>query len=151
MHWTELKKRVYFEDGSLRDILVLGATVKDWEIWIDLVNEKYQVEFWDAKTVRSDKIDFAIVKELWDSDGEREVVSATIKLGPVNVKCYFFYGSDIENDILPCEVKLPEDHERVVAYLKDMSISLGKEVILTDEGTATSVLIRVKDGDCIYA
>lgn len=63
MHWTELKKRVYFEDGSLRDILVLGATVKDWEIWIDLVNEKYQVEFWDAKTVRSDKIDFAIVKE----------------------------------------------------------------------------------------
>jgi hypothetical protein len=71
MHWTKLKEQIYFEDGSWRDIYVLNTTARDWEKWVDLVNRKYQVEFWDVKTnLRTDKIDFIIVKEYWDSSDQ---------------------------------------------------------------------------------
>jgi len=150
MHWTELQKRIYFEDGSWRDIYVLNATTKDWEKWVDLVNKKYRVEFWDAKTdLKTDKIDFTIVKEYWDSNGDREIVSATIKLGSININCHFFDDSEIENDIDPIEIRSQEDHEKLVDYLNDISVALDKEVIVTDENTKDSVLMRIKSGECI--
>jgi hypothetical protein len=145
MHWTELKKQIYFEDGSLRDICVLGTTMSDWEKWVELVNKKYQVEFWDSKTeLTSDKIDFAIIREYWDSNGSRETISARIRLDSINVMCYFFDDSEIENDVAPPEIKSLEDHIRLINYLNDISISLDKEVIVTDENTRTKVLLKVR-------
>ncbi|HEY3402939.1 MAG TPA: hypothetical protein VGK59_06110, partial [Ohtaekwangia sp.] len=142
MHWTDLKKRIYFEDGSLRDIYVLGTTTMDWEKWADLVNKKYRVEFWDAKTdLRTDKIDFATVKEYWESNGQREVVTATINLDSIVVKCYFFDDSEIENDIDPREFRTLDDHIKLIQYLNDISVALDKDVIVTDENTQDSVLI----------
>jgi hypothetical protein len=150
MHWKELQKRIYFEDGSWRDIYVLHTTTRDWEKWVDLVNKKYRVEFWDAKTdLKTDKIDFAIVKEYWNSNGDREVISATVKLDSINVKCHFFDDSEIENDIDPIEFKSQEDHDKLIDYLNDISVSLDKEVIVTDENARNSVLLRVKSGECI--
>ena len=109
------------------------------------MNKKYQVEFWDAKTdLKTDKIDFTIVKEYWDSNGEREVVGATIKLGSINVKCHFFDDSEIENDIDPIELKSQEDHGKLIDYLKDISVLLDKEVIVADENVKNSVLLRIK-------
>jgi hypothetical protein len=150
MHWTELKKRIYFEDGSLRDIYVLDISIAHWEKWVDMVNGKYRVEFWDAKTdSRTDKIDFATVKEYWDSNGQREVVIATISLGSITIKCHFFDDSEIENDIDPREFKSEDDHIKLICYLNDISVSLDKEVIVTDENTTDSVLIRGNNGKCI--
>jgi hypothetical protein len=150
MNWTELKKRIYFEDGSWRDIYVLDTTRKDWENWVDLINRKYSVEFYDAKTdLLADKIDFAAVREYWDSAGDREVISASIKLDSINVMCYFFDDSQIENDIDPSEIKSQEDHDKLIDYLTDISVSLDKEVLLTEENTKNSILIRGKGGEFI--
>jgi hypothetical protein len=150
MNWTELKKRIYFEDGSWRDIYVLDTTRRDWENWVELINKKYRVEFYDAKTdLRTDKIDFVIVKEYWDSNGDREVVSATIRLDSINVMFYFFDDSEIENDIDPSEINSQEDHDKLIDYLNDISVSLNKEVLVTDENTKNSVLIRGKSGEFI--
>lgn len=150
MHWTDLKKRIYFEDGSLRDIYVLGTTTTDWEKWADLVNRKYRVEFWDAKTdLRTDKIDFETVKEYWASNGQREVVTATINLQLITVKCHFFDDSEIENDIDPREFRTVDDHTKLIQYLNDISVTLDKDVIVTEENAQDSVLIRSKSGECI--
>lgn len=150
MHWTELKKHIYFEDGSWRDIYVLDTKIDDWEKWVDLVNNRYQVEFWDAKTdVTTDKIDFTSVQEYWNSHGQREVVTAKINLDPITVKCHFFDDSEIENDIDPSEIKSQVDHDRLITYLNDISTLLDKEVLLTDENTTNSILIRVKGGQLI--
>ena len=150
MDWTKLKKQIYFEDGSLRDIYVLDTTTRDWEKWADLVNKKYHVEFWDGRTgLKTDKVDFAIVKEYWDSNGEREIISATIRVGLINVKCHFFDDSKIENDIDPGEIKSQVDHDELIDYLNDISVSLDKEVIVTEENTEGLVLLRVENGVCI--
>jgi hypothetical protein len=150
MHWNELKKLIYFEDGSLRDIYVLDTSIAHWEKWVDMVNSKYKVKFWDAKTdLRTDKIDFETVKEYWDSNGQREVVTATISLETITIKCYFFDDSEIENDVDPREFKSEEDHIKLVHYLNDISVTLNKEVIVTDENITDSVLIRGNRGECI--
>lgn len=151
MHWTELQKQIYFEDdGTWRDIYVLDTTTRDWEKWVDLINEKYRVEFWDAKTdTKRDKIDFTIVREYWDSNGDREVISATIKVDSINIKCHFVDNSEIENYIDPIEIKSQEDHDKLVGYLTDISVSLDKEVIVTPENEKRAVLMRVKSGKCI--
>ena len=144
MHWTDLKKDIYFEGGSLRDLYVLDTNVTDWEKWVEMVNRRYIVEFWDAKTdSKANKIDFEIVQEYLDSNGQREVVTATINLDSLTIKCYFFDDSEIENDIDPREFKTVDDHVKLIQYINDISVSLDKEVIVTDENTKDLVLIRV--------
>lgn len=143
MHWKELKNQIYFEDGTLRDIYVLNTNIEDWEKWVDMVNKKYRVEFWDGKTdLKIDRIDFVTVKEYWDLNGQRETITATIYLGSITVNCHFFDDSEIENDIDPREFKSEDDHIKLIHYLNDISISLGREVIVTDESIRDSVLIR---------
>ncbi|MBT1689480.1 hypothetical protein [Dawidia soli] len=143
MHWQELKDEIYFEDGSLRDIYVLDITRADWQKWIDLVNRKYTVEFYDARTgITNDKIDFKLVKEYWDSNGEREVIQACIKIGSTNIMCYFFDSSEIENDLNPKEFRSKTDHDSLVDYLDDIAAALNKEVYVTNENTNDSILIK---------
>ncbi|MBT1710605.1 hypothetical protein KK062_20345 [Fulvivirgaceae bacterium PWU5] len=142
MHWQELKDKIYFEDGSLRDIYVLNTTKTDWKKWIDLVNEKYIVEFYDAKTEStSDKIDLKIVEEYWESN-DRETIQAKIKLNSIIIMCYFFDDGEIENDIDPRGFKSMIDHDNFLNYLNDISVLLNKEVYVTDENTQSSILLK---------
>lgn len=143
MNWQELKDKIYFEDGSLRDIYILNTTKADWRKWVDLVNQKYIVEFYDAKTdLTSGKIDFKVVEEYLESTGDRESIQAKIKLNSVSIMCYFFDDSEIENDIDPGEFKSMEDHENLLRYLHEISALLNKEVYVTDENTQESVLLK---------
>ena len=147
--WRKLKSKIYFEDGSLRDIYVFGTDIHDWRKWADLVNEKYKVEFYDAKTeLTKDKIDFETVEECW-TQKDREWISATIKLGNVNVKCHFFTDSEIENDIDPGELKSLDDHSNVLNYLRDISTTLDKAAFLTTENTQDDKLISVRKSEVI--
>jgi len=142
MHWQELKDKIYFEDGSLRDIYVLNTTKTDWKKWVALVNEKYIVEFYDAKTdSTSDKIDLKIVEKYWESN-DRETIQAKIKLNSIIVMCHFFDDSEIENDIDPSDFKSQVDHANFVGYLDDIAAVLRKEVYVTVENTQSSILIK---------
>ena len=48
--WHELKEKIYFEDGSLRDIYAFDINLRDWEKWVAFVNQNFQVEFLDKET-----------------------------------------------------------------------------------------------------
>ncbi|UXE68881.1 MAG: hypothetical protein KA713_10110 [Chryseotalea sp. WA131a] len=147
--WRTLKNKIYFEDGSLRDIYVFGTDIHDWRKWADLMNEKYKVEFYDAKTeLTKDKIDFGTVEECW-TQKDREWITATIKLGAVNIRCHFFIDSEIENDIDPRELKSLDDHSNVLKYLRDISVTLDKDVFVTTENTEDDKLISVRENEVI--
>lgn len=149
MNWAALKNKIYFEDGSLRDIYVYQTTIEDWRKWVALVNERYTVEFYDAKTdVTKYQIDFNTIEQFWSED--REVITATIKLGVVQIKCYFFTDSEIENDIDPREVKSLHDHNNLVNYLRDISDCLGKDIFVTGENSKDWVLLNMKDGQLVF-
>jgi hypothetical protein len=56
--------------------------------------------------------------------------------------CHFFDDTEIENDIDPRDFESPIDHDRVVSYLKDISILLNKEVFVTDENIMGPILLK---------
>ncbi|HTF21307.1 MAG TPA: hypothetical protein VK658_24690 [Chryseolinea sp.] len=143
MTWRELKNRIYFEDGSLRDVYVLNTNEKDLARWTELINENYLVRFHDAKEgSTTDRISFNAVKETWSTDN-RELVTATVKIVGIDINCHFYDHSELEGDIDPREFRSLNDHENLVKYLKDVSNLLGKEVIVTGENTKDWILMRV--------
>lgn len=136
MDWQYLKDNIYFSDGSLRDIYVLDISRSDWLKWIDFVNENFEVKFTycdiagDLKS--SDQIISKYIFDYWDNVSEF-VVAATIMIGEIILKCYFFTEEEIENDITPKEIESLDDHNQIIDYLKSVSKILNKEVILTTE------------------
>jgi hypothetical protein len=147
MDWKILKEKIYYEDGSFRDILIKDTTVQDWSLWINFVNANYRVRIDNYKTVEDyGQIDLNKVTELWD-DEELECFYATIFVGNAEVNVHFFGSTDIENDILPKEISSIEDHEQIVAYMMGISKALNKEVILTPDNTADEPLITVRQNE----
>jgi hypothetical protein len=133
MDWKSLKEKIYYLDGSLRDIYVKDTTRNDWEKWIDLVNNNYSVEFYNGQTEkRENRIDKNIVFDYWERKTDI-LGNATIKLDTIIIKCYFFIEQQIENDIAPAEINSIDDHNKLLSYLKDVSKVLDKKVFLTPE------------------
>jgi hypothetical protein len=151
--WLTLKRSVYREDGSLRDVLVPHATRADWDRWIVFVNARYPVR-WEAEGhndgAPAPAIDAAFIHRHWDAGRERLTVLAAVFLGPVQANCHFFVDTEIENDLDPREIRAPDDHARVLAYLVDLSTTLGKEVLLTEESAENAVWFRVNAAEVEY-
>ncbi len=144
-NWKFNKEEIYYEDGSLRDIYVFDTNKEDWRSWSKLVNERFEVEFYNGRTQElEDKINIEEVFNFWtDQTGFTDTNTATIKLGKVLIKCYFFIESEIENDIDPREVKTEENHKAIMEYLQQVSIILKKKVVVTSEMAEDDILLEV--------
>lgn len=149
MNWQDLKKYVYHEDGSLRDVYIRNSGIDDWKRWIEFVNSKYNLSFEIGDKIASNRISFDPVTKFWN-DPKSERPKARIYLGHITVHSYFFGVDEIDNDIDPSEIQTLKDHELIVAYLMAISKALGKPVELTEENCSNSkqVLLLI-DGDKI--
>ena len=147
MNWEGIKDSIYFEDGSLRDIVVSDWSIKDWKKWVDLVNRKYKLEFYNGQTQEStQEIDFEILKHYWE--GKSDLTNtATIYLDRVIIKCYFFDDQEFENDIQPKEFGSLEDHLNLMDYLEDIANLTGRTVYLTEENSKDRILLEVSGKD----
>lgn len=142
LSWSFIKENIYYQDGSLRDIYVFNTNKGDWSKWIDLVNQKYRVEFYNGQTQQ--KSDSISKKEVFDYlDKKTDLINAaTIWLGNIAVQCYFFSVDEIENDISPKEINSPDAHQEVINYLTTLSAALGKKVVLTAESDTSIIYIE---------
>ncbi len=104
MEWPELKEKIYYEDGSFRDIFIPGATADDWKLWADFVNNNYKVSFTIYEgEITTDKVDFEKVLAFWNGSLD-SCIDANVFIGDIIVKAYFFSDDEIENDIIPKEI-----------------------------------------------
>lgn len=140
--WEELKERLYFEDGTLRDIYVFGVTRGDWADWVDIVNANYEVAFAVGDEAPRPRIDFEAVKDYWTGRSENSLL-ATVKLGKVLVNCHFFTPDDFESDLDPREFTGPEDHARLVEYLQQLAAIFDRKVLLSEEDAPEFGLLEV--------
>ncbi|MEI9943768.1 MAG: hypothetical protein WDN26_06050 [Chitinophagaceae bacterium] len=141
--WYKIKEAIYYSDGSWRDIYVLDTTQDDWSKWVDLLNQKYSIEFYNGQTQQTEpSINKQVVFGHWERKTDF-LNGATIKLENIAVKCHFFTTQEIENDIDPREIETIEDHYRIVNYLIDISKLLNKTVILTAENQRDLIYITV--------
>jgi len=143
MDWNILKNEIYFLDGSWRDIYVQNTKSEDWKKWIDLVNERYKLNWYNGKTSQSEtKIKFDVIKEYWEGNDDF-CSTANIFLDKIQVNAHFFDDSEIENDIDPREFKSLDDHNKLIDYLKSVSIACEKEVIVTLENSPEYILMKI--------
>ncbi|MGN7783523.1 hypothetical protein ACTJIJ_03315 [Niabella sp. 22666] len=150
MNWTELKDKVYYCDGSLRDIYVLKTNIEDNKKWVDFVNEHYVIEWFNGLTQTNERqIDFEVVEGYLNGDHDL-CSSASILLGKIRINNHFYGDAEIENDIDPREINSMEDHESIIKYMINLSQILGKPVILTPENDPAIQLIRVLNNKIEY-
>ena len=117
---------------------------KDWDTWIDLINHNYSVQFYNGQT---EQVENAINKIAVFYYQERKTdrgSSAVIKVGHLTVNCHFFSGPQIENDIDPREITIPEEHDKLISYLKAISKRLRKPVYVTAENQPSLIYITVE-------
>jgi len=145
MNWQQFREKIYYLDGSLRDIYVPGATKHDWTVWADYVNRKYKTSFYTYETeITEDRINIHQVFANWD--GTHEMLSeASVFIDNILVKSYFFTDEEIENDITPSEINSIDDHYKLIEYMSNISKILNKKVILSPENSPEIELIAVNE------
>lgn len=150
MDWTLFEENIYYKDGSLRDIYIHGTTIEDWEKWVNFVNGRYQLEWYNGlKDQKYNQIDFNVVLEYF-KDYPDFSTSAIITIDNLNIHTYFLTSQEIENDINPKEFTSSEDHKKLMDYLTDVSKLLNKKVILTPVNTPEIILIEVTENKISY-
>jgi hypothetical protein len=143
MEWQDLKNKIYYLDGSLRDIYVNNVTKNDWQIWIDFVSKNYRTSFHIYEpSVTADKIDFSVVLDYWNGIRDNSCM-ATVYIDDIIIKAYFFDNNNIENDLTPTEINSIDDHNKLLEYMKGISKVLNKQVVLTSENEPDNHLITV--------
>lgn len=106
MNWTDLKNKIYYWDGSWRDIYVLQTNRGDWKKWSEYVNKNYRIDWFNSKSYKDENlIDFNVIEEFWS--GNRDLCStAKIFIGKIQINAHFFDEAEMENDIDPREFNL---------------------------------------------
>lgn len=146
MDFQKLKDKIYYSDGSLRDIYVHNTTKEDWQIWADFVNKNYKTSFHIYETeVKEDKVDLSRIFDYWNGLHDN-CSTASIYIDDIQVNAHFFDDIEIENDISPKEIKSIEEHKKLLNYMVGLSNALNKKVILTPENEPNVVLISVDNG-----
>lgn len=150
MDWTALKKKIYYCDGSLRDIYILQTNFEDHEQWIHLVNEQYAIKWFNGLTQKEEqKINFEVVKGYLKA--EHDLCSSVhVFIEKIQINNHFFIVHELENDISPKEINCIQDHEKIIKYMIDVSLHLGKSIILTPENERETILIRVTGNKIEY-
>ncbi|QNF32125.1 hypothetical protein HUW51_05040 [Adhaeribacter swui] len=150
MNWTDLKEKIYYQDGSYRDIYVLQTNVADWEIWIDYVNKNYRLDWFNRKTDKSEnQIDFGVIKEFWSANHDLYSI-AKVFIDKIQINAHFFDSTEMESDIDPSEFNSIKDHDKLIKYISDVSKLLDKELILTPENEPKTILFKVNKDDILF-
>jgi hypothetical protein len=143
MNWTDLKDKIYYWDGSWRDLCVLRTTRADWEIWVDYVNRNYRIEWFNSKADKDEnQIDFSVIEKFWSGDHDL-CSTAKVFIDKIQINAHFFDETEMENDIDPREFNSIDDHNKLIKYMSDLSILFDKEVILTPENEHETFLLKV--------
>lgn len=151
MNWTDLKDKIYYWDGSLRDIYVLKTNRTDWKIWVDYVNKNYRIDWFNGKTEKDEnQIEFSVIEEFWSGDHDL-FLPARVFIDKIQINAHFFDETEMENDIDPREFNTIEDHNKLIKYMSALSTLLDKEVILTPENEHEKVLFKVNKNNIEFS
>jgi hypothetical protein len=138
----QLGSRVLFEPdglGSLRDIYVRDADLRDWQKVLDFLrNARFPLDFRIDGVPTDLPLAADDVLALW----ERAAPALFIDLEGVRMASYFFAPDEIEFDLDPRDVVRPDQADRVLGFVQDLADLLGKPVLLTPENDPEHPLVR---------
>lgn len=145
---NEVLDKVFYNDGSLRDIYVFNVNLTDWQKFLNwILNSNWDIVFYkDGYVTEYNEKD--VIQLFQEKVNHRILMS--IKTNQVLINCHFFSEDEIEDDIDPKEVKSKTEAYTVFEFMKELSIILNKQSILSREISPDYPLVRVNpDGALI--
>jgi hypothetical protein len=134
MEWEAFKDLIYVRDGSMIDIYISDTNRKDWDKWIHFVNNNYKIIF--CNTVDGQKFSKINSKSILINWGNPEAgFSSDVLIESIVISSYFTTEHEIENVLTPWHITSFEKHLELMNYMRNISVLLGKKVLLaTEEG-----------------
>ncbi|GAA0338166.1 hypothetical protein GCM10008967_30560 [Bacillus carboniphilus] len=140
---NEVLENVFFIDGSLRDIYVLDADKDDWQKFYDWVlANPWEILFYKDGQIAEYKE--KVVTNIFKDKENGTIHLMSIKLNSVLINCHFFSEEELELDIDPKDVKDIRAASTVFDFMRELSINLDKESILTGENCPENPLVSVR-------
>ena len=134
--WSEIKWIFEPEHGPHLDIYVQETTIEDWEKVIDLINDDFPVYYDIPNGVRVKRPIDKEYSKTWltdFTDTKMNLKSAAIDIGDIEVLTHFFDEEEIEFSFSPNKINSESDLEKVLYFMKRISQTLDKQVILAQE------------------
>lgn len=138
-HWETFKAEFY-RDGSLRDILVSGTNLKDWNRMAEHIAGKYRFRFsggW-SNSVFPDNL-----AALFPAGPDSSLTLLSIDVSGVVLNCHFFTEEEIELDLNPADIDQPSKLQDLFDFMSDIARVLNKDVVMTPEGMPEIPIFRV--------
>ncbi len=142
--WESVREEFALEDGSLRDILILGTDLTSWQRMLDrLRTAGYDLEYFCDNQPSELP---ANVSEAFPLSLERNR-RLSVRFAGVLANCHFFTPEVIEFDIDTREIRGQEQLDAVFEFMRCLADAVGKEAILTPENCLETVIFRIRPGD----
>jgi hypothetical protein len=141
----EALKRFFYQDGSLRDILLIDTNYSDWKLLLTY----FRQNFWDFALFIDGEITFKDfnIEEIFEIKKDSNVY-LNLKFHGITISGYFYKSREIVFDISPKEVESEETVLCVIDFMKQVARITNKIAILTPETTREMIYITVKpNGD----
>ncbi|PGS49177.1 hypothetical protein [Bacillus sp. AFS041924] len=139
---NEVLDKVFFVDGSLRDIYVLDVNLDDWQKLIEWLRlSDWAIQFYIDGQKNTNKI--TNVSKIFEEKKKKSVLMS-ININGVLINCHFVVEDEIEFDINPKEVIGLSEASSVFKFMSKLSNVLGKEIMLTEENFLEHPLVTVK-------
>ncbi len=145
--WDYIKVTVYYEDGSLRDVLMNKVGFNDWKLYLEYVSKNYEIS-WYSTSGETKGINMQEVFEYLKSNADGYYM-IKIVIGGFSIDCHIG-GDAIENVLSPRDIKSIYDHNMLLNYMKSISKLLAKAVMLTSDNTLEDVLMSVSDDTVMF-
>lgn len=135
-----LKSKVFYCDGSYRDIYVRNTSESDWEVFLQfLKSEQLHIDMYkDGVWIELNNMS---PREIFNLT-EQFAIRMCVFLEGVSIHCNFFTIDEIELDIDPIEVTNDHQFSSVVEFLVKLSNTMNKEVVLTPENCPDYIILK---------
>lgn len=128
-------------DGSLRDVVVTGATPEDWQVVLELIESRYQpLRFVDGEQT-SDRI---YHERLFVAGDARLVL--LFHVGETEVACHFFDEHEIEFDFCPDRIRTEAELAPILRFVEEIGSATGKAAAITPENLHDSAIFQFSPG-----
>ena len=144
MEWSTIKKELYFEDGSLRDIITDtdDMSLVKWKQLCDFLKINYELRvFCDGEEMEG-KFDYSLIEKIL-LDKEHCYI-ATFRVCEIAFNLHFSFGSQhLEFDFFPNEVDSLDKHMAIWDFMSQLANILQINVKLTGENCHNGDLLKV--------
>lgn len=141
LRWEELA-RIFYRDGSLRDIYVSDMSSKSWATFLAALKEwGYVVRYTE------DGIEASFPETFEVAFYRRQEVSTLLAIyfAGVQINCHFFNDWELELDLDPREFRGQEQLDALVVFMERIGRCVNRPVRLTAENDPDSLPYLVYD------